>query len=321
MVRENLKLGRSLRTLGTAAICLFALLVFRLPTAGSNENELGAFGPEGERLREQLWVVPSGDPNKHLRATVFRPADRPGSYNRHPLVVINHGTSAETRLALAMPVYYWLSRWFVERGYVAILPQRRGYGATAGPVVDSIGDCSSPDHYASGQVAADDIQAVVSYMNRQSFIEPNQTIVVGASSGGWASLALASRNPAEVRGVINFAGGRGAHPSGVRNLVCGEAKLIDAVHAYGKTARIPTVWFYAQNDSYFGPDLATSMANSWRDAGGSVELNIEPPYGDEGHALIDDQAGWKIWGPAVDRFLGNVINVPTLAGFSQLEVD
>ena len=86
-------------------------------------------------------------------------------------------------------------------------PSCRNAEATApqrGPL-NSIGDCSSPDHYATGQVAADDIQAVVSYMNRQSFVEPNQTIVVGASSGGWASLALASRNPAEVRGVINFA--------------------------------------------------------------------------------------------------------------------
>ena len=296
-----------------------ALLAFALLTtlgvvwaqAGSNkESEFGAFGPEGARMREQLWVVPSGDPNTVLRATVFRPADDVGQKISHPLVVINHGTSADTRLAVSMPVYFWLSRWFVERGYVVILPQRRGYGATAGPYLESIGDCADPDHFASGQVAADDIQAVVAYMRRQPFIKSDQIIVAGASSGGWASLALASRNLPGVRAVINFAGGRGGHSPGQANVVCGEDRLINAVRAYGQTARIPTIWFYAQNDSYFGPPLASAMAAAWRGGGGSVELHISSPYGDDGHAFVDDKAGWNIWGPALDHFLQSEVKVP-----------
>lgn len=308
----RLRFGRSWAQHALLAIALLMTLgVFWAQADFAKKNAFGPFGPEGARLREQLWVIPSGDPNTVLRATVFRPPDD-ASQNLRPLVVINHGTSADTRLSVSMPVYYWLSRWFVERGYVVILPQRRGYGATAGPYLESIGDCADPDHFASGQVAADDIEAVVAYMSRQPFIKSDQTIVVGASSGGWASLALASRNPPGVRAVINFAGGRGGHSLGQPNAVCGEDRLISAVREYGKTARIPTIWFYAQNDSYFGPPLASAMAAAWRGAGGAVDLHIPPPYGDDGHTLVDDKAGWNIWGPALDRFLQREVKVPII---------
>jgi dienelactone hydrolase len=274
------------------------------PVARAGSQEIfGPYGPEGPRLREQLWILPSGDPDRFLRATVFRPESTDAATARRPLVVINHGTSDTTRLAVSMPVYYWLSRWFVERGYVVVLPQRRGHGATGGPLVESIGSCSDPDHLDSGQVGADDIEAVVSYMAQQPFVQPDETVVVGISTGGWASLALASRNPPSVRAIVNFAGGRGGHAGGMPNAVCGQQRLIDAARAYGSTARVPTFWLYASNDSYFGPDLAKSMAAAWDDAGGLVDLDLLPPYGSDGHEVADDRAGWDIWGPALERFL------------------
>ncbi len=267
----------------------------------------GPFGPEGPRLREQLWILPSADHGFPLRATVFRPADAAGresAEDRHPLVVINHGTSDATRLAVAMPVYYWLSRWFVERGYVVVLPQRRGHGATGGPMAESIGTCSDPDHLHSGLAAADDIQGAVDFMSAQPFVRPGEAIVVGISSGGWASLALASRNSANVQAVINIAGGRGARPFGERaDSVCGETRLIEAASAFGRTARVPTLWLYAANDSYFRPDLARALASAWQAGGGEAELHLFPAYGSEGHSLADDRAGWDVWGAAVEAFL------------------
>ena len=145
---------------------LFGLLAIA-PASAAQSVAYGAYGPEGPRLREQLWIVPSGDPNRYLRATVFRPADPAGSVApvRRPLVVINHGTSDWTRMAVSMPVFYWLSRWFVDRGYAVVLPQRRGHGATGGSLSEAVGTCAEPDHFASGQVAADDVAAVVEYMS------------------------------------------------------------------------------------------------------------------------------------------------------------
>ena len=219
-----------------------------------------------------------------------------GTEKRRPLVVINHGTDEMTRLAVSMPVYYWLSRWFVERGYVVVLPQRRGHGATGGPLSELIGTCEHPDHYASGMVAADDIAAAVNYMTQQPFVAPDGAIVVGMSTGGWASLALAARNLPQVQAIVNFAGGRGGHAYGEPNAICGTEELLAAARAYGAHAREPTIWFYAKNDFYFGPKLAKSLAQVWSEAGGSVEEHILPPYGAEGHTIADDRRGWDIWG-------------------------
>jgi dienelactone hydrolase len=304
------RLAHGVAMLSAVLLPVVALVAMTKPlSAASSESAhiYGAFGPEGPRLREQLWILPSADGGYPLRATVFRPDDQRGAKGdtmRHPLVVINHGTSDATRLAVAMPVYYWLSRWFVERGYVVVLPQRRGHGATSGPMAESIGTCSDPDHFRSGLAAADDIQGAASFMASQPFVAPGETIVVGISSGGWASLALASRNPENVRAVINIAGGRGGRPFGQRaNAVCGEKRLLETARAFGQTARVPTLWLYAANDSYFRPDLARAMALAWQDGGGQAELHVFPAYGADGHNLADDRAGWDVWGATVEHFL------------------
>lgn len=286
--------------------------LFAVYGAGANMRAatIGPFGPEGPRMREQLWIVPSGDPRTSLRATVFRPGENItpglapiGGPQRHPMVVINHGTSEATRHSVSMPVYYWLSRWFVDRGFVVVLPQRRGHGATGGELIESKGNCSDPHHYESGVVAAEDIAATVNYMAQQDFIAPSETIVVGISTGGWASLALASRNVPGVRGIVNFAGGRGGYAFGKAGAVCQQAELVAAAGKFGATAHIPSLWLYADNDSYFGPTLAKAMFDAWSAAGASGSLHVFPAYGNEGHNLADDLAGWRIWGHALTEFL------------------
>lgn len=296
------------------AACMGTLLVLAAVVAGagarSTAPEFGAFGPQGPRMREQLWLLPSADRHIPLRATVFRPSDDApmpkgvvASSGRRPLVVINHGTSEWTRHAVAMPVYYWLSRWFVDRGYVVVLPQRRGHGATGGELVEARGNCADPDHYTSGLVAAEDIAAAIGFMSEQPFIAPSETIAVGISSGGWASLALASRSDVGLRAVVSFAGGRGAHAFGRPHAICAPSRLVDAAARYAASARAPSLWLYAENDSYFGPDIARAMHTSWTDAGGVADLHVFPKYGTEGHALADDQNGWYLWGGALQAFL------------------
>ncbi len=282
--------------------CIGIVILDRAALASS--IPLGPFGPEGPRMREQLWLVPSGDPALPLRATVFRPEDPiAGSSQQRTLVVINHGTDEATRQAVSMPVFYWLSRWFVERGYVVVVPQRRGHGATGGELAESIGTCETADHYSSGQIAADDIAATVDYMTQQPFIAPRNVIVVGISTGGWAALALASRNLPSVGAIVNFAGGRGGHAYGRPNAVCNYDGLREAVHRFGQTARQPNIWFYSENDSYFGPELAAALANEWREAGGRVEARIFPPFNTDGHTIADDRASWDLWGDDLDGFL------------------
>jgi dienelactone hydrolase len=268
----------------------------------------GPYGPEGPRLREQLWIVPGADPKVPLRATVFRPAEIASARERaaRPLVVINHGSEAATREAVAMPVFYWLSRWFVDRGYVVVLPQRRGHGATGGELAEGRDTCANPDHHAAGLAAAADVDAVVRYMAGQSFVDRSQVVVAGVSTGGWASLALAAMNTPGVRLVVNFAGGRGGHAYGQAEAVCGRDRLIEAAGAYGQAAKVPTLWIYAANDSYFGPELAASMHEAWVKGGGRAELRMLPAYGAEGHEVVSDQAGWRLWGGELEQSLARL---------------
>jgi dienelactone hydrolase len=295
-----------------AALWFVTLVGWNLTSPRSDQQAYGPFGPEGARLREQLWILPSGEAGTALRGTVFRPdgssglqraARGDGALRRHPLVIINHGTDESTREAIAMPVFYWLSRWFVERGYVVVLPQRRGHGATGGELAEGRDNCNNPDHLRAGNVAADDVEAVLRYMSSQPFVDSSQIVVVGISTGGWASLALAARNPKGLAAVVNFAGGRGGYAGGRPNRVCAPERLIAAAGAFAHTARIPTLWLYSRNDSYFGPELATAMAGAWTENGGSAELHVLPPYGKDGHTIADDQAGWRLWGAQLERFL------------------
>jgi dienelactone hydrolase len=291
-----------------ACAIAFALLLSYSTTpqadpAMTTGSMYGAFGPEGQRMREQLWLLPSGDNSIALRATVFRPAST--LTQRFPLVVINHGTSEASRLSVSMPVYYWLSRWFVDRGYAVVLPQRRGHGSTGGELVESVGSCADPDHFQSGLTAADDVGAAVDFMTHQPFVDPTRILVVGVSTGGWASLALAAKRPDLVSAVVNFAGGRGGHAWGRSNSVCGADKLVIAAHDFARTARAPTLWLYASNDSYFGPALAAKMAAAWKDGGGLAEYDPLPDYGRDGHTIADDRAGWDLWGSNLERFLAS----------------
>jgi dienelactone hydrolase len=299
------------RGLLLAALCLIMLAPWQtgLGTgAGDVEGAAyGAYGPEGPRMREQFWLLPGADPQVPLRATVFRPSEAVAEGSgriRRPLVMINHGSDAFTREAVSLPVFYWLSRWFVDRGYVVVLPQRRGHGATGGDLAEGRDTCANPDHLGSGQAAADDIEAALRFMARQAFVDSTRLVVAGVSTGGWAALALAARNPAGLQLIVNFAGGRGGHAYGRANAVCGQDRLIAATAALGRLARVPTFWAYAENDSYFGRELATAMAAAWRTAGGNAELNVLPSYGEEGHAIVDDRASWRLWGPALERALG-----------------
>ena len=109
--------------------------------------------------------------------------------------MINHGSDAFTREAVSMPVFYWLSRWFVERGYVVVLPQRRGHGATGGDLAEGRDTCADPDHLGSGQAAADDIEAALGFMERQPFVDPSRLVVAGVSTGGWAALGFGGPQP------------------------------------------------------------------------------------------------------------------------------
>jgi dienelactone hydrolase len=256
---------------------------------------------EGRDSRRQLWLVPSQDPAVPMQTTVFRP---PGD-GPFPLVLMNHGTTQDGVQRLYFPLLEFndTALWFAKHGFAVAAPQRPGHGDTGGPYLEDVGQCQDPDFRSAGlAVAAADIEAL-SYMTTQSFIRSDGIVVVGQSAGGFGSMALASLNPPGVRAIINFAGVRGGHAGGKPYNNCVPDRLVEIVAEFGRTARIPMLWIYTENDTFSGAVLSKRMFDAFREGGGQAEYHLLPPFEDEGHYFIDSPKGVPIWAPIVTKFL------------------
>jgi dienelactone hydrolase len=261
----------------------------------------GPRGAEQGVFRRQLWLLPSAQPGVLMRATVFRPPG-PGPF---PLMVMNHGTTqnAERRRLLPLPQFDTLSHWFVQHGFAVVVPERPGHGATGGVYREDQGGCDDADFARAGLGAAESIAAALAYMRTQPFVRRDGAVVVGQSAGGWAALALASRAPEGVAAVVNFAGGMGGRSYDRPDNNCASDRLIATAGEFGRTARVPTLWIYTANDSYFAPRLSGAMAAAFRAAGGKADYQLLPPFGADGHYLAESAGSQSAWGPVVEHFL------------------
>jgi dienelactone hydrolase len=229
---------------------------------------------------------------------------RPPGEGRRPLVTINHGSPANpSQRPFMKPGFRAASEWFLKRGFVVAVPMRRGYGETGGAWAETYGRCGGPDYFPAGLESAKDMAAAVDYMTSQAFVEPTRALVVGQSAGGWGSVALASLNPPKVAAIVNFAGGRGGYAENRPNNNCAPERLSQAAGAYGKTARIPMIWIYTENDLFFAPAISRSMFDAFGAAGGKAEYVLLPAFGRDGHSLFGAAGGAQLWEPHLMRFL------------------
>jgi dienelactone hydrolase len=253
--------------------------------------------PAVQELREETWALMTPVP---MLAYVVRPV----AGGPYPLLIMNHGISGDPqqRGFFAMVEYRDAAHWFARRGYFVVSPVRYGAVSTDEPekglfslYFADVGDCEKPNFRGPGLVIATLDQWVIDFMGK--------AIVVGQSGGGWGAIALSSLNPSSVRAIITFAAGRGGRVDGKPNNNCAPDKLVEAARDFGKKSRIPMLWIYSENDTYFGPDLAKRMREAFTAAGGNAEFQMLPPFGSDGHFLIDAAEGVPIWSPLVSRFL------------------
>src|SRR5689334_1751954 len=72
------------------------------------------------------------------------------------------------------------------------------------------------------------------------------------------------------------------------------------------SAHVPMLWIYTMNDSYFGPDLSSRMANAVRMQGTDLDYHLLPAFQEDGHFLIDNPDAIKILAPLVTQFLSQL---------------
>src|ERR1700682_555864 len=173
----------------------FALLVVAALglRTGAAQPGFGAQGAEGEPYRLQQWLVPSPDPGTPSHALLFRPP-RDGPF---PLAVIAHASTQNVlrRAQMPQPEYRALAAWLVARGFVVLVPERPGHGATGGRYLEDQGGCDEADYSRSGHATADAIALALDYLRKQSFIRQDGVVVLGHSAGAWGALALAREDP------------------------------------------------------------------------------------------------------------------------------
>jgi dienelactone hydrolase len=258
-------------------------------------------------IQEEVWAIPVTTPTI---AYVVRPTGN-GPF---PLAIMNHGVSLDQRERSFFPLVEFrdAAMWFARRGYMVVAPSGTGYGAAAldeperglySLFYSKIGSCDNPNFHDAGLAGALLDTWIIDYMADQKLIVPDNVIVIGQSAGGWAAIALSSRNVPGVRAIITFEAGRGGRVGGKPDNNCAPDKLVAATGDFGRTARVPMLWIYTENDTFFGPALSRRMHQAYTEAGGTAEYQLLPPFGSDGHFLIDSPDAIPLWAPLVSRFL------------------
>ncbi|MBX3585869.1 MAG: prolyl oligopeptidase family serine peptidase [Ramlibacter sp.] len=220
--------------------------------------------------------------------TVYRP-DGAGPF---PIVVINHPrfTGAPRDQERFRPLE--AASFFLQRGYAVVVPMRQGFAKSEGWYV-GIG-C---DVARIGIAQADDIVGALDYFRTLPWVDAGRIVVAGQAHGGYATLAFGTLNYPGVKGLINFSGGS-------RNTECTnwQYSLSQATASYGHASKIPSLWLYADNDSFFG-GFYRDMYAAYVAAGGQARLISAGNLPHDGHFLFDTDAGRAVWQPAVSEFL------------------
>jgi pimeloyl-ACP methyl ester carboxylesterase len=273
--------------------------------------------------QDRLMPVKLADGSQvKLETMILRP-DRPG---RFPLVLLVHGTNPAAgqafRAAAARQSPADLLNpavAFAQHGYAVASIMRRGFGRSEGRFAETLsGPCDDQDYLAVGQIAAQDVTGAVATLRGEPWVEPDQVLLMGHSTGGFAVTAAAADNPAGVIGVLNFEAAHGSVPG----RTCSPDHLVADAGIFGRTARIPALWVYAENDRSAPPALGRRMIDAYVASGAPAQFKILPPFGVDGHAMVP-MGPADIWWPAVESFLNQlrlptslVVELPSLAAIS-----
>jgi len=277
------------------ALALLCALFSPAPGFAADENAY--YGP---RLVEEQVRIPSAG-GYEIATTILRP-DGNGPYG---VVVLNHGVSASARERARESSELLISAAsvFARRGYVVVLPLRRGFGATGGAMAEDPGSCANPDYVKAEQAAADDVMTAYSYARGLPYVDGSRMVLAGQSAGGMVSLFTAgTRSPQGLVAVLSFAGGRGGDPETSPGVPCAVEPIAKVLDTLGKQTRVPVLFNYAENDLFFSPRVTRLWFDRFAAGGADAEYILQPSFGKDGHYMFSDVIGVRYWLPTVERF-------------------
>ncbi|HEX8956581.1 MAG TPA: prolyl oligopeptidase family serine peptidase [Burkholderiaceae bacterium] len=283
-------------------VLLFSLAL-GLPGMASAAGTAGVLAAESPddfpplSTNERVAMVPTHGPERVLlQVTIMTPPGR-GPF---PLAILNHGSNdrpaqEQERYHRSFGAYYFLSR-----GYAVAIPMMRGYAGSQGHQIYS--HCNQEE---VGLANARDIDAVIGYLEAQTFVDPSRVVVAGGSFGGWNTLAYGALSGTmsrpEVKGLVNFVGG-----AVISNCPMEALSQDLALKHYAQATRLPSLWLYGQNDSKFATSVWHAMFDSYAAAGGKAELADLGKFAPDTHNLLGYPEGMFVWASKVDAFLGRL---------------
>jgi dienelactone hydrolase len=259
-----------------ALLCLVAAATYSQSAAESNYTEV--FYPSGS-LRIQAYLY------------------KPAGNGPFPVVIYNHGSRAG-REQRSVPFEY-IGRLLTRAGYAVLVPERRGYGKSDGPVATATGGAV----VARLQAEADDVLAALDYVRTLPFVAPKRIGIMGWSFGGIVTMFAVSRST-EFVVAVDQAGGALSWK--------GNSAVRSALTDAAEKSTTPTLFLVAENDAT--TDSITTLAEIYKKRGVPHRMVIYQPFMSEnrdvsrapGHKVFSVE-GVNVWEKDVLEFLGRYL--------------
>lgn len=227
---------------------------------------------------------------------------RPRHDGPYPTIVFNHGSTgrgqnkAVYRRTINPAV---IANYFVERGWMALFPQRRGRGKSGGKYGEGLSpdgsgySCDVEIALAGFERAVEDIDAVVRHLRERPDVDQRHLAIGGVSRGGILSIAYAGMRPNTFQAAFNFNGGW-------LGRACPSHEVVNPnLFERGASAGISTLWLHGSYDQYYRIGHCRGNFDKFRSAGGQGKFVAAPM----GHALMFKPMLWK---SHLDHYLDSI---------------
>jgi dienelactone hydrolase len=163
---------------------------------------------------------------------------KPEGKGPFPVLIYNHGSRPGNERE-ERPFAY-VGKMLAANGYLVLVPERRGYGKSEGPLFSQeIGNDRGPRYVTRLQQEADDVIAAAEFVKTLPDADASRISVMGWSFGGIVSVFAASRSSL-FRVVVDQAGGALSWD--------GSPALQSALKDAAGKIRVPLLGMVAEND-------------------------------------------------------------------------
>ena len=229
-----------------------------------------------------------------------------------PVVVFAHGNGVPASSQInPMPIE--AANWWVRHGFAVVAPVRPGYGRNGGTfrevqnVIWQGNACvTDPTYDIAVARAREVLLAALTWTRSQSWAKADRIVLVGHSTGGFATIATVATDPPGVIAAINFAGGMGGNAAGSPGQSCRPDRITSLYRQFGVATHIPTLWIYTENDLFWGTKEPHDWFEAFKAGGSDVSMVETPPVPDRpnGHSMIFTNP--EMWHASVEVFLQKV---------------